>query len=68
MVIQAFLATKIANRRNVLQEQPVPSPRASLVGSSPPNNAPAPPNWNMKQYKSVEFCQFLKCQAPPAQM
>ena len=22
------------------------------------------PYWNMKQYKSVEFCQFLQCQAP----
>jgi len=24
----------------------------------------APPNLNMKHYKSVEFCQFLLCQAP----
>jgi len=29
-----------------------------------PNNAPSPPKWNMKHYKSVEFCQFLQCQAP----
>jgi len=33
-------------------------------GLSPQNNAPSPPNWNMNNYKSVEFCQFLVSRPP----
>ena len=42
---------------------PIPS-TWGLLGLHPPNKAPSPPNWNMKHYKSVEFCQFLERQAP----
>jgi len=42
-----------------------------LVGLAPQTNLEAPPNWNMKHYKSVEFLLDLnvkpplqKCQAP----
>ena len=44
----------------------VPSPRRGFGGVSPPQTKlQASPNWNMKHYKSVEFCQFLECPAPP---
>jgi len=42
----------------------IPSPRMDFGGLSPQTMHQAPPNWNMKHYKSVEFCQFLQCQAP----
>jgi len=35
----------------------------ALVGLAPQNKAPSPPIWNMKHYKLLEFCQFIKCQA-----
>ena len=31
---------------------------------NPPNKALSPLNWNMKHYKSVWVCQFLKCRVP----
>jgi len=34
---------------------------------NPPNKALSPLNWNMKHYKSVWVCQFLKVSCPPAQ-
>jgi len=30
-----------------------------LVGLSPPNKAPSPPNWNIKHYKLVEYFSSL---------
>ena len=35
-----------------------------FCGISLPNNAPSPPTWNVKHDKSMEFYQFLQCQAP----
>ena len=35
----------------------------ALVRLSPQTKL-QPPNWNMKYYKTVEFCQFAECQAP----
>ena len=36
----------------------------ALVGLIPPNKAPSHPEWNLKHYKSVEFCWILECQTP----
>jgi len=47
----------------VRNQNPVSSLWGSFGGLIAPNKAPSPPNRNMKHYKSVEFCQFLKCQA-----
>jgi len=33
-------------------------------GISPQTKLQAPPNWNMKQYKSVEVCQIVELEAP----
>jgi len=35
-----------------------------MVVTDPKTMLEAPPSWNMKHCKSVEFCQFLQCQAP----
>ena len=35
----------------------------ALVGLALQNNSLSLPKWNLKQYKSVEFCQFLESQA-----
>jgi len=39
--------------------------RVSPVATSSPKQCSKPPqSWNRKHCKSVEFCQFLQCQAP----
>ena len=35
-----------------------------LVGLDPPNKAPTPPNWNMKDYKSAKFLSNLNVKPP----
>jgi len=35
-----------------------------FVGLPSPMEAPRPPNWIMKHYKSVDFDQIRECQAP----
>jgi len=36
----------------------------ALNGLSPPNKAPSPPNWNMKQYRLREFLSPLNVKPP----
>jgi len=43
---------------------PVLSPWGALVGLAPQTKFRAPPNCNMKHYKSVVFGQILEWQAP----
>jgi len=43
----------------------VPSPRGCFWGLTPQTKLQAPPNWNMKHYKSFVFCHFLKRGDPP---
>jgi len=53
---QPWLNTKL----KLVHLIPVPSPRAGFGGlSSPPNQAPSPPNWNTKHYKLREFLSNL---------
>jgi len=56
-----------------LQDRMQSRRHGGLGGLSPPKQYSKPP-WNMKHYKSVEFCQVLqyqaslhKCKAPPAE-
>ena len=44
--------------------RPVPSPREGFGGHSPPKKLQAPPNWNMKHYKLVEFLSDLYVNPP----
>jgi len=44
--------------------KPVPSPRGGLA---PETKLQAPPNWNMKHYKSVEFLSIFRVSSPPAE-
>jgi len=42
----------------------VPSPRGDLVGLAPQTKLQAPPNWNVKHYKLVEFLSNLNVKPP----
>ena len=47
---------------------PVPSPRGAFGRLAPPQTKlQAPPNWNMKSYKSVEISSMFRASSPPAQ-
>jgi len=55
-LIVALLLTFMSHIR------PAPSQYGGLCGLSPPKNAPSPPKFKYKNYKLVEFCQFVQCQ------
>jgi len=40
------------------------SPRGSFGGLAPPDKAPSPPNWNMKHYNQLSFCQLFNVKPP----
>jgi len=50
----------------VLNLNPVPSPRGSFGGLSPPIKTPSPPQIEIRNtINQWNFCQFLECQATP---
>ena len=59
---------KMCKSRNKFIIHPVPSPWGASVGLYPQTKLQAPPNWNVKHYKSVEFLSIFRMSSPPAQM